>query len=107
MSVWVRSHNRSAVEVYLLCGDRNARRLGVVSQKGTEAFEISGGDPYCPRGLNFFLVVENSGRGYWVGPLRPDGPIHVDLVIGKYAGHSQAYMRRADRDGRVGNASTK
>jgi hypothetical protein len=94
MSIWVRSHNRSAVDVYLLCGARNARWLGVVSGKGTEAFEILAGEPYCISGLNFFLVVQRSGRGYWVGPFRPAGRAHVDLVIEKYAGLSQAQVRR-------------
>jgi hypothetical protein len=93
ISVWVRSNNRSPVDVYLLCGQRQARHLGVVTEKGRDLFEVPGGQPFCAWGLNFFLVVRNSGRGYWVGPFRPSGPAQVDLAIGKYAGLSQASVR--------------
>jgi hypothetical protein len=96
-SIWVRSHNVSAVDVYLLCGDSDARWLGVVSQKGSEAFELPAGQPYCARGLNFFLVVRKVGRGYWVGPFRPEGTAHIDLVIEKYAGLSNARVSRGLR----------
>ena len=48
-------------------------------------------------GLNFFLVVQESGRGYWVGPFRPERRAHVDLVIEKYAGLSSAYLTREPR----------
>jgi hypothetical protein len=89
-SIWVRSHNVSAVDVYLLCGDRDAEWLGVVEAQQTDAFEIPPGHPYCVQGLNFFLVVRRSGRGYWVGPFRPQGSVRVDLVIEKYAGLSSA-----------------
>ena len=36
----VRSHNRSSVDVYLLCGDRDAQWLGVVHGKDGGSFEI-------------------------------------------------------------------
>lgn len=88
----VRSQNRSEVDVYLLCGNRNAIWLGVVSEKGTAAFEMPAGQANCVRDLNFFLVVKNSGRGYWVGPLRPQGSAHIDLMIEKYAGLSVARL---------------
>ena len=91
--VWVRSHNRSAVDVYLLCGDRDARWLGEVRGKGSGALEIPAGRPGCPRGLNFFLVHRLSSRGYWVGPIRPGGAL-VELVIEKYAGLSQVRVGR-------------
>lgn len=94
LSVWVRSHNGSPADVYLLCGDREARWLGTVPKKGAEAFEVPAGQPFCVQGLNFFVVVHRSGRGYWVGPFRPTGAADVDLVIEKYAGLSQATMRR-------------
>jgi hypothetical protein len=88
-AVWIRSHNRSAVDVYLLCGDRNARWLGVVPEKATEALELpEGAAAHCLRGLNFFLVVRRSGWGYWVGPVRPARGEHIQLVIEKYAGLS-------------------
>lgn len=93
--VWVRSHNRSPVDVYLLCGSSNARWLGSVSEKGSEAFEIPLGQPFCVQGLNFFLVVRNFGRGYWVGPFRPDRGDAIDLVIERYAGLSSAQVRNA------------
>lgn len=93
-SVWVRSHNRSAVDVYLLCDDRDARWLGEVSGKGGDALAIPAGQPYCVRGLNFFLVVHGSGRGYWVGPFWPRRDAHVELVIEKYAGLSSARVLR-------------
>lgn len=90
--VWVRSHNGSPVDVYLLCGDRDARWLGAVGVKGSDAFEIPAGLPRCVEGLNFFLVVRNLGRGYWVGPFRPLHSQAVNLVIEKYAGLSTAQL---------------
>lgn len=86
--VWVRSHNRSAVDVYLLCGARDAVWLGEVSARSAAAFEMPTGRPSCLRGHNFFLVVRNSGRGYWAGPIRPQNGSLVMLVIEKYAGLS-------------------
>jgi hypothetical protein len=90
----VRSHNRSAVDVYLLCGDQNAHWLGEASGKTAGALEIPAGQANCARGLNFFLVVRTSGRGYWVGPFRPDRGGRVELVIEKYAGLSSARLFR-------------
>lgn len=90
--IWVsgRSHNRSDVDVYLLCGTRDARWLGVISPKAAAAFEISAASARCLRGLNFFLVVQDRGRGYWVGPVRPVAGGYIDLVVEKYAGLSTA-----------------
>lgn len=93
--VWIRSHNRSPVDVYLLCGSSDARWLGTVPEKGSEAFEILLGQPYCAQGLNFFLVVRKFGRGYWVGPFRPSRGDAIDLVIERYAGLSSAHVRNA------------
>ena|SRR5437867_5041021 len=96
-SIWARSHNRSAVEVYLLCGSHDATWLGRIQGSGTETFEIPAGQGFCVEGLNFFLVVQESGRGYWVGPFRPERSAHVDLVIEKYAGLSSTYLTREPR----------
>jgi hypothetical protein len=90
--IWIRSHNVSAVDVYLLCADRDAEWLGTVEAQQREAFEIRAGREYCVQGLNFFLVVRRSGRGYWVGPFRPQANSRVDLVIEKYAGLSSARL---------------
>jgi hypothetical protein len=92
--IWGRSHNRSDVDVYLLCGNVDARWLGVVLKKQRTAFEIPSADVRCASGLNFFLVVRDLGRGYWVGPVRPRPGGHIDLVIEKYAGLSAARTRR-------------
>jgi hypothetical protein len=67
--------------------------LGAISEHGSDAFEIPAGQRVCASGLNFFLLVRNKGRGYWVGPFRPDRGDAVDLVIEKYAGLSSASMR--------------
>lgn len=91
-SVWVRSHNASEVETYLLCGDKDARWLGVVPEKGTAAFDLPASLPWCPWGLNFFLVVRAQGRGYWAGPVRPLRGGTIQLVIEKYAGLSTARL---------------
>ena len=93
-SVWVRSHNRSEVDVFLLCGDRDARWLGVVPAKGAVAFEIPAAHTRCGWGLNFFLVVRNQGWGYWAGPVRPRTGTDIELVVEKYAGLSTARLRR-------------
>lgn len=91
--VWVRSHNGSDVDVYVLCGNRDARWLGAVSLEGTATFSIAPSERRCAAGLNLFLVVRSQDRGYWVGPLRPQGDTYVDLVIEKYAGLSTARLR--------------
>jgi hypothetical protein len=90
--VWVRSHNASEVDIYLLCGNRNAKWVGLVPAKARAAFELPAEEAYCPWGLNFFLVVRGQGRGYWAGPLRPQGSDAIELVIEKYAGLSAARL---------------
>ena len=39
--VWVRSHNKSEVDVYLVCGNRDAKWIGLVPPKGRAAFELA------------------------------------------------------------------
>jgi hypothetical protein len=92
IQVFSRSHNRSEVDVYLLCGTRDARWLGKVAQRGAEGFEIAAQEARCTHGLNFFLVVRDQNRGYWVGPVRPRAGADVSLVIEKYAGLSSASL---------------
>jgi hypothetical protein len=72
IQVFSRSHNRSDVDGYLLCGDRDAEWLGVVSEKGASAFEIAAERARCLQGRNFFLVVQRSGRGYCVQRYCPE-----------------------------------
>ncbi len=86
----VRSHNRSIVDVYLLCGDRDAQLLGVVDGEETGLFEVPVSRGRCVRGLNFFLVHRELNQGYWVGPIRPQPGSSVHLTIEKYAGLSVA-----------------
>lgn len=88
--VSVSSHNRSSVDVYLLCGDRDAQWLGVVHGKEGGLFEVPSSRARCLRGLNFFLVHRDLNRGYWVGPLRLQAASAVHLTIEKYAGLSNA-----------------
>jgi hypothetical protein len=90
--VWVRSHNTHPVDVYLLCGSRDARWLGTVGEKGADAFEIPAGQEPCVQGYQFFLVVRNLGRGYWVGPVQPGRSYGIQMVIEKYAGLSSAQL---------------
>ena len=92
--VWARSHNTSEVDIYMLCGNQNARWVGVVPAKEAAAFDLASEDRYCLRGLNFFLVVRNQGRGYWAGPIRPFTSAAIELVIEKYAGLSAARLLR-------------
>ncbi len=91
--VGVRSLNASDVDVYLLCGDHEARWLGLVEHHGAAAYAISAAERRCAVGLNFFLVVHTMGRGYWVGPIRPQAHMYVELIIEKYAGLSSAYIQ--------------
>ena len=86
----VNSHNRSSVDVYLLCGDRDAEWLGVIDGKESGLFEVPVSRTRCVRGLNFFLVHRDLNRGYWVGPLRLQTGSSVRLTIEKYAGLSVA-----------------
>lgn len=88
----VSSHNRSSVDVYLLCGDSEAEWLGVVHANDTGVFDVPVSRAGCVRGLNFFLVHRELGRGYWVGPLRPRTGSSVHLTIEKYAGLSVALV---------------
>ena len=88
--VSVSSHNRSSVDVYLLCGDRDAQWLGVVHGKEGGLFEVPSSRARCLRGLNFFLVHRDLNRGYWVGPLGVRVASTVHLTIAKYAGLSNA-----------------
>jgi hypothetical protein len=92
--VWVRSHNRQDVDVYLLCGNRDAIWLGVVGAHGQDVLEFPSTKTRCVAGLNFFLIPRGHNRGYWVGPLHPRrGDSPVELVIEKYAGLSTAHAR--------------
>jgi hypothetical protein len=86
----VNSHNRSSVDVYLLCGDSDAEWLGVIDGKESGLFEVPTSRARCVRGLNFFLVHRELNRGYWVGPLRLQTGSSVHLTIEKYAGLSVA-----------------
>jgi hypothetical protein len=88
--VLVSSHNRSSVDVYLLCGDRDAQWLGVIHGKEGALFEVPSSRARCVRGLNFFLVHRDLNRGYWVGPLGLQAASTVHLTIEKYAGLSNA-----------------
>jgi hypothetical protein len=88
--IWVRSHNGGDIDVYLLCGDRDAELLGVVNSKATGLFEVPASRARCVEGLNFFLVRGDYKRGYWVGPLRPPVGSEIHLTIEKYAGVSTA-----------------
>jgi hypothetical protein len=90
--VWVQSHNTRPVDVYVLCGSRDARWLGTVGERGSDAFEIPPQHTTCVEGLNFFLVVQQFGRGYWVGPFRLQRSQAINLVIEKYAGLSTAQL---------------
>jgi hypothetical protein len=86
----VNSHNRSSVDVYLLCGDRDAEWLGVIDGKDSGLFEVPASRTRCVQGLNFFLVHRELNRGYWVGPLELRAASTVHLTIEKYAGLSSA-----------------
>jgi hypothetical protein len=94
VSVWARSHNRSTMDVYLLCGDRNARWLGTVLPNDAVALDFPKAQARCVQGLNFFLVARDYNRGYWVGPTYPQAGSQIDLVIEKYAGLSSLNLRR-------------
>jgi hypothetical protein len=95
--VAVRSHNASDVDVYLLCGDRDAVWLGAESRQSGALDAIAPARRICALGLNFFLVVRSQGRGYWVGPFRPQNADAVVLIIEKYAGLSSVAVRSAGR----------
>jgi hypothetical protein len=95
VSVWARSHNRSAVDVYLLCGDREPRWLGVIGPNETGAtLDFPSGRTRCVQGLNFFIVDRDHNHGYWVGPMYLQRGSRIDLVIEKYAGLSTANLGR-------------
>jgi len=78
------------MDVYLLCGDRDAEWLGLVGQEETQVFEIAAERARCVSGLNFFVVSRSHNRGYWVGPLRPAPGGEIALSIEKYAPASTA-----------------
>jgi len=90
--VRVVSNNLNDVEVYLLCGDRDARLLGAVAAGDGAELVIPATRLLCARGLNFFLVDRGINRGYWVGPFHPGIGERIDLVIERYAGLSTARL---------------
>jgi hypothetical protein len=90
--IQVHSHNTGDVDVYVLCGDHDAQWLGRVPPHGVAAYAISPAQRRCVEGLNFFLVASKLGRGYWLGPFRPQASSAVTLVIEKYAGLSSASL---------------
>jgi hypothetical protein len=94
VSVWARSHNRRTVDVYLTCGDRDARLLGTIRPKEQTGLSFPRERIRCVAGLNFFLVVREYRRGYWVGPFYPRPDSNILLVIERYAGQSIAYVSR-------------
>jgi hypothetical protein len=94
VSVWARSHNRSTMDVYLLCGDRDARWLGVVRPEEAAALDFAYARTRCALGLNFFLVSRDVNHGYWVGPMYPRTGSRIELVIERYAGLSSASLAR-------------
>lgn len=95
VSVWARSHNRSAVDVYLLCGDHDASWLGVVHPNESGAtLDFPPERTRCAEGLNFFLLDREHKHGYWVGPMNLQRASRVSLVIEKYAGLSTANLER-------------
>jgi hypothetical protein len=94
MSVWARSHNRSLVDVYLLCGDRDAQWLGVIHPNEAAVLEFPYKRTRCVQGLNFFLVDRDHNRGHWVGPMHPLNSSGIELVVEKYAGLSSASLMR-------------
>lgn len=93
VQVFCRSHNRSVVDVYLQCGERQTRWLGTVSAKGAAGFEIPPHHARCLLGLRFVLVVRSSRWIYPVGPIRPQAGDQVTLLIEKYAGLSAARVQ--------------
>jgi len=95
--VRVVSNNLNDVEVYLLCGDRDASLLGAVSAGDGAELLIPSTRLLCARGLNFFLVDRGINRGYWVGPFHPGLGERIDLVIERYAGLSSARLSGAWR----------
>ena len=94
VSVWARSHNRSLVDVYLLCGNRDAQLLGVIHPHEAGVLDFPIERTRCVQGLNFFLVDRDHNRGHWVGPLNMRRGSRVELVIEKYAGLSSARLGR-------------
>jgi hypothetical protein len=86
----VRSHNRSHVDVYLLCGEQEAEWLGELDEEDSKMFEVPASRARCVTGLNFFLVPRPQKRGYWVGPIHPPPGSGINLTIEKYAGLSSA-----------------
>ena len=94
VSVWARSHNRRPIDVYLLCGDRDAQLLGVVGSGEAAVLDFPYARTRCAVGLNFFLVSRDVNHGYWVGPLYPRAGSRIELVIEKYAGLSSVNLSR-------------
>jgi hypothetical protein len=80
------------MDVYLLCGDHDARLLGGLLPQEGAIFEFPSALTRCVAGLNFFLVDRSHNHGYWVGPLHPQGGAIIDLFIEKSAALSSAAL---------------
>jgi hypothetical protein len=94
VSVWARSHNRSTVDVYLLCSDRDPHWLGVLRLNDARSLDFPATRARCMQGLNFFLVDREHNHGYWVGPMHLQSGSRIELVIERYAGLSTASLGR-------------
>jgi hypothetical protein len=84
------SYNQNGVDVYLTCGVREGRWLGLIPEKGAAAFEIPLEAARCASGQSSFLAVSDGAGGYWARPVRLQGGNRVDLVIERYVGRSIA-----------------
>jgi hypothetical protein len=94
VSVWARSHNRGTLDVYLLCGNRDAQWLGLIGPHEATELNFSSARTRCVQGMNFFLVDRKHNHGYWVGPIFPARDSRIELVIERYAGLSSASLAR-------------
>ena len=84
------SYNRSDVDVYLTCGIREGKWLGLIPEQGTAAFEIAPEATRCASGESSFLAVSDGAGSYWARPVRFQGGDLVDLVIERSVGRSIA-----------------
>ncbi|HET9983533.1 MAG TPA: hypothetical protein VFQ38_08095 [Longimicrobiales bacterium] len=83
-TVSVRSLHDHAMELYTLCGEHDAVRLGSVPALGEAEFSVPAAAMLCAPGLRFAMVPVGRTGGYITDPVSTTVPRHIDLRIEKY-----------------------
>ncbi len=83
-TVSVRSYHAEAMDVYAICGEHDAVRLGTVAAEGEAEFAPARADMVCATGLRFAMVPAGQKQGGYLTEPVAVIPHTIDLFIEKY-----------------------